>query len=114
MGIRNQKIVILPTFRSAALHQNANPLQVNNIPAFGQDIERESGLETLAILLQQILRTPRFYLLRTPLHSTATSSYPEAIRLKLVMRNLRKDIIGDMISQYYLNLKGPNRCISTT
>ena len=43
-----------------------------------------------------------------------TSSYPEAIRLKLVMRNLRKDIIGDMTSQYYLNLKGPNRCISTT
>lgn len=38
MGIRNQKIVILPPFRSAALHQNANPLPVNNIPAFGQDI----------------------------------------------------------------------------
>ena len=38
MGIRNQKIVILPPFRSAALHQNANPLPVNNILAFGQDI----------------------------------------------------------------------------
>lgn len=38
IGIRNQKIVILPPFRSAALHQNANPLPVNNIPAFGQDI----------------------------------------------------------------------------
>jgi hypothetical protein len=60
------------------------------------------------------LRTPRFSLLRTSLHSTATSSYPEAIRPKLVMRNLRKDIVDDMISQYYLNLKDPNSCISTT
>ena len=38
MGIRNQTIVIPPPFRSAALHQNANPLPVNNILAFGQDI----------------------------------------------------------------------------
>ena len=30
------------------------------------------------------------------------------------MRNLRKDIVGDMMSQYYLNFKDPNRCISMT
>ncbi len=48
MGIRNQKIVILPPFRSAALHQNANPLPINNIPAFGQDMKENSGLETFA------------------------------------------------------------------
>ena len=71
MGIRNQKIVILPPFRSAALHQNANPLPVNNIPAFGQDIERKSGLETFAFLLRQILRTPRFCLRRKSLRSYA-------------------------------------------
>ena len=30
MGIRNQTITILSPFRSAALHQNANPLPINN------------------------------------------------------------------------------------
>ena len=30
MGIMNQKIVILPPFRSAALHQNVNPLPIHN------------------------------------------------------------------------------------
>ncbi len=44
MGQLNQKIVILPPLRSAALHRNANPLPVNNIPAFGQ-FSRKAGLK---------------------------------------------------------------------
>ena len=53
MGTRNQKIVILPPFRSATLHQNANPLHVNNIPAFGQLVRfrYEEGLAVITDLL---------------------------------------------------------------
>ena len=78
MGIRNQKIVILPPFRSAVLHQNVNPLPVNNIPAFGQDIERKSGLETFAFFLRQILRTPRFCLRTKSLRSLCKISSPKS------------------------------------
>ena len=49
MGIRNQKIVTLPPFRSAALHQNANPLPVNNIPAFGQDTKPMADIVKILI-----------------------------------------------------------------
>ena len=63
MGQLNQKIVILPPLRSAALHQNANPLPVNNIPTFGQ-FSRKAGLNIqpqteCLFLLKGVLLKPR-------------------------------------------------------
>ena len=81
MGERNQTIVILFPFRSAALHQNDNPLPIHNsLPL--ELKERRSG--DLSLLPPRISEIPRFFLRTKSLHLLSKFSPPEVIRLQLV------------------------------